>query len=157
MRILYSTSWRWKIKKLPLRPHKKEGNDIVTILKMLSRRFLIKCMVIGAVGRSISHRNFDAKILLERVSETMTVSKIESVPYFCDNVIINQQINSGDWHTLVTDNSHLLFEDILTTITNTNGIDGLCDGKLKLSYELYIGKGGKKGLLSKKVSLIFLI
>ena len=58
----YRTNRRRKIKLLPLGNSEREGDDAYSHPKMLSRRFPIKSMFMGVVGRPCPHRQFDGKI-----------------------------------------------------------------------------------------------
>ena len=48
----YVTNHRRKVKRLPLGPHEKEGDNSIELPKTRSRRFPIKSMFMGVVGRS---------------------------------------------------------------------------------------------------------
>ena len=109
---------------------------------MLSRRFPIKAMFMGVVGRPIPHRNFDGKIFLERVSERIPVSKITSHQNFSDDVIINQGIKNGEWRTLFYDKSNLIVAEILTQIYINYALDESIYDRLELQYTTYIGNAG---------------
>ena len=54
---------------MPLGKYESVGDDGYSHSKMLSRRFPVKSMFMGVVGRTIVHRNFDGKIFLKRVSK----------------------------------------------------------------------------------------
>ena len=57
----YRTNRRRKIKKLKLGKYEAEGDDFISHPKMLSRRFPVKSMFMGVVGRPVPHRQFDGK------------------------------------------------------------------------------------------------
>ena len=84
-KFFYTTNRRRKIKVLPPGPLESESDALFIMPKMLSRRFPIKAMFMGVVGRPIPHRNFNGKIFLERVSERIPVSKITSHQNFTDD------------------------------------------------------------------------
>ena len=110
--------------------------------KMLSRRFPIKAMFMGVVGRPIPHRNFNGKIFLERVSERIPVSKITSHQNFTDDVIINQAIKNGEWRSLFESEAHLLVSEIITQISQTYALDDCVSDRLELQYSTFIGNAG---------------
>ena len=68
---------------------------------MLSRRFQIKNMFMGIVGRPCRHNNFNGKILMKRVSTKRYVRSLTSHTNFSDDGIINTQIKEGEWRDLV--------------------------------------------------------
>ena len=69
--------------------------------KMLSRRFPIKTMFMGVVGRPIPHRDFDGKIFMERVSRTKLVATATAHTNFSDDALVNDAMKKGDWRHLV--------------------------------------------------------
>ena len=60
----------------------------------MSRRFTIKCIFLGVVGRLVPHCGFEGKILLERVSEEVGVSRLTSHTNFSDDVILIGQLKT---------------------------------------------------------------
>ena len=71
----YTTNRRRRIKKLPHHPDEEEF-DLPPPPKVLSRRFPIKAMFMGVVGRPIPARQFDGRVHMERVSEMKVVQKL---------------------------------------------------------------------------------
>ena len=80
----YTTNRRRKIKKLPRAADEDEGADYYSQPKVRSRRFPIKAMYMGVVGRPIPEKNFDGRVHLERVSQTKTVQKMMAHQNFSD-------------------------------------------------------------------------
>ena len=87
----YTTNRRRKIKKLPLGPNEKEGDDAIIIPKMRSRRFPVKTMFMGVVGRPREDKGFNGKIYLKRVSEEVSLQKRATNQNFSPD----RNINSG--------------------------------------------------------------
>ena len=91
----YTTNRRQQIKKLPQGKDEPEGADFVVQPKVRSRRFPVKAMFMGVVGRPVPSKNFDGLIHLEQVSKSVKVKKLTCHQNFTDNVIVNIQIKQG--------------------------------------------------------------
>ena len=143
-KFFYTTNCRRQIKVLPPSPLEllTTAKSVRSTPKMLSRRFPIKAMFMGVVGRPIPHRNFDGKIFLERVSERIPVSKITSHKNFSDDVIINQGIKNGEWRSLFDNKTHLVVIKILTEIYKNYALDESIFDRLELQYTTFVGNTG---------------
>ena len=97
MRLFCTTCRRKKIKHLLKGSHEKDGADKLVRSKMRSRRFPIKCMFMGVITRPLPRRNFDGKILLERVSEQVEVTRQTAHTNFTDDVLMNTSLKNGKW------------------------------------------------------------
>ena len=139
----YRTSRCWKLKVLKLGPHEKEGADKIVFPKMLSRRFPIKSMFMGVVGRPIPHRNFDGKILLERVSKKRYISKCTAHSNFSDDAIINAEIKMGKWKIYVTD-LHICIAEIRDIFYLNYELDDAIIDRLEFGYNTKIGNNGNE-------------
>ena len=64
-------------------------------LKIMSRRFPVKSMFLGVIGRLIPHRAFTGKILLERLSKSVEVGQLTGNTSVSDDVLINYKIKCG--------------------------------------------------------------
>jgi len=62
----YTTNRRRKVKRLPRGEDEEEGVDFIPQPKVRSRRFPVKAMFMGVVGRPIPEKQFDGKIHMER-------------------------------------------------------------------------------------------
>ena len=89
----YTTNRRRKIKKIPLRQHETVGDDFLLLPKMRSRRFPVKSMFMGVIARPREDRNFDGKILLERVSEEKTLTRNSTNQNFSVDLNVNTHLN----------------------------------------------------------------
>ena len=98
----------------------------------------------GDVRRLVPHRNVDGKILLERVDKTTYVSSLTAHQNVTDGMILNQQIKSGEWNSLFTNNSPISVYELLTAVLDMYSLAGSVADRLELSYETYIGATGKK-------------
>ena len=96
----YTTNRRRQIKILPKTEDEAEGIDFIAQPKVRSRRFPVKAMFMGVVGRPDECKKFDGRIHLERISKRVEVKKLTSHQSFCDDVMINMQIKQGDWRNL---------------------------------------------------------
>ena len=73
--------------------------------KMYSRRFPVKTMFLGVVARPVKHRNFDGKILLERIAKDKVITTATSHTNFTDDALCNKEIKNGSWR------DHIIFEN----------------------------------------------
>ena len=93
----YTTNRRRKIKRLPLGPNKKPGNDFIPQPKIGSQLFPVKSMFLPVIGCPRKEKGFNGKILLEQVSKTVTISRMVSHQKGSDNVLINAEIKNERW------------------------------------------------------------
>ena len=104
-------------------------------------------MFLGVVTRPIPHRNFDGRILLERVSKQTTVSKLTAHTNFSDDVLINSAIKKGERKDLFQGNKELTVGEIIDTISLYYGLEEYISDRMELSYTIYIGdKGNTKNI-----------
>ena len=68
---------------------------------MLSRRFPVKTMFMGIVGRPQRHRDFNGKILMHRVSKRRYITSLTAHTNFTDDAVLNAQIKEGEWRHLI--------------------------------------------------------
>ena len=93
---------------MSLGQHEKVGDDWYAHPKMLSRRYPVKLILMGVVGRPVPHCNFDDKIFLEQVSKRKYVSKCTAHTNLSDDALVNAEIKNCEWRKLVYDlNLHL--------------------------------------------------
>ena len=132
-RFLYYES-KEKIKRLPLGKYETAGVERVSTPKKISRRFPIKSMFLGVVTRPIPHRNFDGRILLERVSKQTTVSKLTTHTNFSDHILINSAIKKGEWKDLFQGNKELTIGEIIDTISLYYGLEEYISDRMEQSF-----------------------
>ena len=101
----YTSNCHRRIKKLPRGRHEEEGVDTYKQPKVRSRRFPVKSMFMGVVGRPIAAKQLDGKVHLERISENKEVKKLTTNTKFCDNYSLNSLIKEGGWRDLHTEGS----------------------------------------------------
>ena len=67
-------------------------------------------MFMGSIGQHVPHRHFNGRIHTEIVSKTRVMQKITAHTNFCKDVLINNEMKNGNWHTLVTDSDIYIIE-----------------------------------------------
>ena len=141
----YTTNRRKRIKRLPLQSHEKPGDDFIPQPKIRSRRFPIKCMFMGVVGRPIPERNFDGKILLERVSTEKIRQMGMADTNFDHKIKVNEDLKNGGWKELINDSSNdVTVEELLTQISIFYDLDNDVSERLELQM---IKEGNKYDIL----------
>jgi hypothetical protein len=78
--------------------------------KVRSRRFPCKVMYMGIVGPPDTKENFDGKILIKRVSNTVKTGRKSYNQNFSDNYHVNHLLKSGEWRHHVMDDDVTLQE-----------------------------------------------
>ena len=114
----YTTNRRRNIRQLPLGKHTIVGEDFVIQSKMRSKRFPIKSMLSYVIARSCMHRNFNGRILLERVGEIQVIFLLAHTK-FSDGVHTCEEIKSGKWKELF-DSTCLLSPNEINSMIATN-------------------------------------
>ena len=137
----YRTNRRRKIKILPLGKHEESGDDAYSHPKMLSRRFPIKSMFMGVVGRPVAHRQFDGKIFLERVSKTKYITMCTAHTNFSDDALVNAEIKNGEWRKLFPD-LHLNVSDVKNLFHENYELENAVVDRLEFFYVTKIGNQG---------------
>ena len=102
----------------------------------------------GVVARPIPHRNFNGKIFLERVSETKYVTSTTAHTNFSDDVIVNDDIEKGEWRDLM-DETMTSVEDINLFIIQIYSLEEAVADRLELYYVTKTGNNGN----TKKIVL----
>lgn len=57
----------------------------------------VHAMFLGVINRPILHTWFDGKVLLERVSKEVEVTKLTAHHYFSNDVLIITKIKNSEW------------------------------------------------------------
>ena len=144
----YVTNRRRKIKRLPLGQGEAPGMDFIPSPKLLSRRFPVKAMFMGVVGNPIPERGFDGRIFLERISKDEVVTKKMSHQRFSDDRLVNHQIKTGDWRSLVTPQLEIPTQELATLIGNVYDLEEAIVDRLEFSYSTFVGtRGNKKSIV----------
>ena len=141
-KFFYTTSRRKKIKVLPKGEHEVDGADKFIRPKMRSRRFPIKSMFMGVVGRPIPHREFDGKIMLERVSEEVPITRLGSHTSFTDDAIANAMIRNGEWRILFSPIEHILAIDLISHVCEHYALDEAIGDRMEAFVTTFIGANG---------------
>ena len=116
MRIFYTTSRRKTTKRLPKGKYENDEADNLVRLKIRSQRFPVKCVFMGVIARPLLHRNFDGKILLERASEQVEVTRQTAHTNVTDDVLINTSLKNGEWRILFQDITPVSMDYLVQTI-----------------------------------------
>ena len=115
-------------------------------------------MFLRVVGRPIPHHHFGGKILLERLSKQFKVKKLTMHQKFTDDVIVNQDIKSGEWRILFKDSESFSDKDCIDVIVESYYLDEAFSDRLQLSYPSFIGTScNKKEIRLKHEYNIFAI
>ena len=99
-------------------------------------------MFLGVVGRPIPHCCFDGKVLLERVSEDILVTKQTAHQNFSDDILINSAIKGGEWRRLFEGKLVLSADEIITTVSEFYDLDEVVSTRLEVSYTSFVGNSG---------------
>ena len=147
-KFFYTTSRRKKIKILPKGEHEDDEADKFIRPKMRSRRFPIKSMFMGVVGRPIHHRQFNGKILLERISEQFSITRLGSHTSFTDDAIMNGMIRNGEWRILISPQESILAIDLISTVCEYYALDEAIGDRMEAYVTTFIGaKGNTKDVV----------
>ena len=114
---------------------------------MLSRRFPVKSMFMGVVGRPLPHRNFNGKIHLERVSKKRDIQKYTRHTNFCDDALLNSEIVSSEWKKLVASDLQINVAELKQLIFEYYDLDEAVVDRLEFSFKSKIGKNGNDKLV----------
>ena len=139
----YTTNRRRKIKTLPPGVHEEVGDDEVPQPKIRSRRFPVKSMFLGVVGRPNEEHNFDGKILLKRVSEEVEMKQNSTNQNFTDDVLVNSDLKSGGWKEVI-DDLNITPHDATDLIADAYGLEDAVRTRLIFQYSTFIGNSGNK-------------
>jgi hypothetical protein len=105
----YTITRRLKNKVLPLGPGDEPGADRLPTDRVASRRHATKVMYMGVVANPVPECGFDGKVLLKRVSETVTASKATYLKLISDDYTENAEIHHK-WRTLVASSNGEMFQ-----------------------------------------------
>ena len=139
----YTTTRRRKLKILPRGKHEPVGADIVSKPKTRSRRFPIKVMYLGVVGRprTVNGRRFNGRIMLERVSRTEEAKKKTKHTRFSTDALVNYEIKSGGWKELYTNG--MTVEDMCAFVVDMYDLEEEEAARLEFHYERWTGQANK--------------
>ena len=99
-------------------------------------------MFLGVVGRPIPYRGFEGKVLHERVSEDVLVTKQTAHQNFSDDVLVNSAIKEGEWRRLFEGKLILSSGEIITTVSEFYDLDEVIITHLEVSCSSFIGTSG---------------
>ena len=104
------------------------------------RRFPVKCIFIGVVGRPRSDKNLDGRIFLEIISKTYTIKKRTANQRFSDDVLINSEIKNGKWRQFYV--PEMICDDLRKIVGDAYELEDYIIDRLEFSYKKLIGKKG---------------
>ena len=101
-------------------------------------------MFLSVIGRPRKDKEFNEKVLLERVSKTVMITKMTSHQKNSDDILINSEIKNIMWRNLYMSNQNMTIHELKDIITDTYDLDGFIAERLDLSFEHLVGKNGNK-------------
>jgi hypothetical protein len=127
---------------LPLHENKEApgADSRVYNPKATSRRFPIKVMYMGVVGRPNVERSFDGKILLLRVSRSKRLSRATVSERFVNDAALNGLLKQGQWRNCYVDGM-TIGELRAAVVENFDMADDVAD-HLSFRYETHVGTAG---------------
>ena len=96
----------------------------------------------GVVARPLPHRQFDGKIMLERVSEEVPITRLGSHMNFTDDAITNSMIRNGEWRILFTSIENISGCDLLSTVCEHYALDEAIGDQIEAFVTTFIGGNG---------------
>ena len=96
----------------------------------------------GVIARPCPHRNFDGRILLERVSKHQVTTKLSAHTKFSNDLHTCELIKAGDWKELFDDSTALSSNEILSVLATHYCLEESIVDRLELSVVTYIGNEG---------------
>ena len=139
----YTVTRRRKIKILPHATHEPIGADFVKRPKTRSRRFPIKIMYLGVVGRprTVGDTHFNGRIMLERISKTSQVVKKTKHQRFTTDAVANYELKNGRWKDLYVNG--MTVGEMGELIVDSYDLDEEVADRLEFHYENWT-QGRKK-------------
>ena len=107
-------------------------------------------MFLSVIGRPRKDKGFNGKVLLERVSKTVMITKMTSHQKNSDDILINSEIKNIMWRNLYMSNQNMTMRELKGIIADTYDLDGFIAERLDLSFEQLVGKNGNKKTASLK-------
>ena len=129
---------------LPTGPGEMDGGDTTKHPQMRSRRFLVKSMFMGVVGRSRLDKNFDGRIFLERIRKKYTIWKRITNQRFSDDVLINSEIKNRKWRHFYVPN--MICDDMKKIVGDAYELEDYIIERLEFLYKKLIGKRAKQNI-----------
>jgi hypothetical protein len=137
----YKRNRRRKLKDLPPAPGETIQGSKISRPKARSRRFPVKSMYMGLIGRPNKTYGFDGKILLIRVSEERELKQATTNERFVDDGALNSLLKEGVWRQLHT--PWMTVAELRGAVVNEYQLEDDIADRLSFSYLTYYGKKGK--------------
>jgi hypothetical protein len=137
----YKRNRRRKLKDLPLDPNlEPAGADKLFFPKATSRRFPVKVMYMGVVGRPNLEQNFDGKILLLRVSRPKQLSRATGSERFVSDATMNGLLKEGGWRSCYV--GGMTVGELRATVVESYDMEDDVADHLCFGYETHVGTQG---------------
>jgi hypothetical protein len=136
----YKHNRRRKLKDLPIMHGEDPEACRIKHPKATSRRFLVKIMYMGVVGRPRPEYNFDGKILLLRVSEKREMKQAATNERFVDDLTANNMLRKGFWQQYYTEN--MTIAELWAVVTESFVLQDDVADQLVFTYKTFYGKSG---------------
>ena len=127
------------MKFLPLQPGEEPGAEKLTRPKMRNRCYPVKAMFMGVVACPRKDKNFDGKILMERVSKEKTIRTETTHTNFSSDVVTNHLINSGKWREIgnFNEDTNWTVSELLETVVSYYDLSEEVESRLELQYKTH--------------------
>ena len=102
-RWFYTTNHIWKMKNYLVFLMNRKVLIARLTQKWLSRRYPVKCMFLGVIGRSLLHRKLSGRMYSQRISKLRNIENSIAHINFSEDASFNESIENGFWLTLFTD------------------------------------------------------
>jgi hypothetical protein len=94
-------------------------------------------MFIGVVAEAVAEREFDGKIMMERIAEDKVLRRATYRNYFHYDRHINDEIKSGGWKQLYPDDPNISTSEFIRIIAQNYELDEEVEERLCLRYDTY--------------------
>ena len=142
----YTTSRRKKMKILPKADFETEAEAHVPTPRLRSRRYALKVMHMGLIGKPVVGKSFNGKIYLRRVSESHVTSKNSFNQHISPIFEVNHSVKMGEWKKIFTPIRDFDDIDVIDAIEFVSQFFELFDVQehLVFSYKTHSKVGKKK-------------
>ena len=151
----YTTSRRRKIKTLPLSSEELNSRNRASIHaseaspKIRSRRYPVKVMYLGVVGRPMKDEtkdiDFNGRIVIKRVAREQKVGKLTRNQNFSPDAKVNDALKTDkDWRDVYDEYADMTVGHLCDHIAEIYSLSEFVTDRLELQYEDYNSDGQAK-------------
>ena len=151
----YTSSRRRKIKTLPLSDEELSSPNLASIHaseaspKIRSRRYPVKVMYLGVVGRPMKDEtkdiDFNGRIMIKRVAREQKVGKLTRNQNFSPDAKVNDALkNDKAWRDVYDEDADMTAGHLCDHIAEIYGLSEFVTERLELQYEDYKSDGQAK-------------